>query len=415
MGELRPRSLIDRRRFTAGAGALAAAGLWGVGPGRGRAWAKPEHDEILSRQIFWARPDGPKGELIGYGLVEGQALFTLPAGQIAADGNRYLAAVPAPESGDTWLKVFDPWSGQLLYGWHFDGAWTLGGISASGRFAALTGVPTDEQKATWTESGTWQTEILVVDLDENPWPHRFVLDGNFEVEVLSARGDALFLVEHRPAARPDHYVIRLYDLLLDALQEGELVDKRNVDEVMAGLAWDSVASADGTWLLTLYLSTARDVAFVHTLNLVNRYPVCIDLPSGFGEFDLLKHYTQALAPNGRSLFAANPALGAVAVIDLGQVQVTEVAGFDPTPPDLARSRSAVSADGAAFYFTGGQDVWVYDAAADEVRGALPVAGPIIGLGVSPDDRHVLVARPDEPLLALDPTSGAAASFPLASR
>ena len=410
------RTRLDRRRLVGlagGAGALAAGG--GLGIGGRTARAQPEHDGFVAG--FWARPTGAKGELIGYSLATGAPLFTLPAGQLAADASRFLAAVPRPETDETQLDVYDPIDGRLLSDRRYDGAWTLGGISAAGRYAALTSVPTEEQRATWTARGTWQTELMVVDLDAGPEGHRITLDGNFEVEVLSAAGDAMFLVEHLPAAQPDHYVIRLYDLNLDQLQEGKLAEKGN-DEVMAGLAWDFLASPNGTWLLTLYLSTGRDVAFVHTLNLVNRYPVCIDLPSGFRDFDLLKHYTLALAPNGRRLFAANPALGAVAVIDLDQTRVADVARFDPAAAAILaegdrRSRSAVTGDGTSFYFTGGADVWVYDAIADEVAGALPVAGPIIGLGLGPDDRQVLIARPNEPLLALDPTSGATLGFPIA--
>jgi hypothetical protein len=240
--------------------------------------------------------------------------------------------------------------------------------------------------------------------------------GNFEVEVLSANGRALFLVEHLPAAAPDHYIIRYYDLILNELS-GRLVDKREIDQVMAGLAWDFVASPEGKWLLTLYLSTNRDVAFVHTLNLIDRFPVCIDLPSGFGEFDLLKHYTLALAPDSRRLHAANPALGAIAVIDLNQTKVIDVASFEPpATTKLAaadrRSRSTVG-PGDRFFFTGGQDIWSFDGRTGEVATALAVPGPIIGLGLSPDERHVLVARPDEPLLAVDALSGSLAGFPIA--
>ena len=414
MRELALLHRLNRRRFLGGTSGLVLAGA-ATGFNRGTSLAKPEHEGQGAG--FWARPSGAKGDLIGYSLTTGEALFTLPPGQLAADGTRYLSAEAMDATGDTWLNVYDPLTGQLRFGWLYDGDWTLGGISASGRYVALSSVPTSGQRSLWTKQGGWQTDLIVVDLDAGPTPHRFTLRGNFEVEVLSARGDALFLVEHLPAAAPDHYIIRYYDLILNELS-GRLVDKRAVDEVMAGLAWDFVASPDGAWLLTLYLSTNREVAFVHTLNLVNRFPVCVDLPSGFGEFDLLKHYTLALTPDNRRLFAANPALGAIAVIDLDQTKVVDVATFEPaTGQALAaadrRSRSAVGA-GGRFFFTGGEDVWTYDAAADRVGAALAVPGPIIGLGLAPDERHVLVARPDAPLLALDAATGTVAGFPIAS-
>lgn len=184
---------------------------------------------------------------------------------------------------------------------------------------------------------------------------------------------------------------------------------------MAGYAWGGTASPDGRWLLTLYLSTRRDVAFVHALDLVNRVPVCIDLPSGSGDLELLERYTLTLSPDGKTLYAANPALGVVADIDLSQISVTGRVAF--TAQDVARSgldspvsRSVLSPDGR-LYFAAGPDVWVYDPEESEVRGPFGAGVPVAGLGLSGDGKRLYVASTDGRPLVFDAQTGRALSFP----
>ncbi|MBI1801357.1 MAG: PD40 domain-containing protein, partial [Chloroflexi bacterium] len=248
------------------------------------------------------------------------------------------------------------------------------------------------------------------------------LDGNFEVETISPSGDALFLIEHLPAVNPNHYLIRLFDLRIESLVPGALRDKSATDEVMAGLAWDGLASPNGRWLLTLYLSTLRNTAFVHTLDLSDKYPVCIDLPSGSGDFNQLKYYSLALAPSGWRLFAANAVLGLVAEISLSSRSVTRRATFQPrsfgaanaSNPQSQLSRSVVSKDGSRLYFTSGLDVWVYDTASGEVDGPFLINGRISALGLSGDGKRLYVAAEKQPLLVFDTQSGLALNFPQAN-
>ena len=98
---------------------------------------------------------------------------------------------------------------------------------------------------------------------------------------------------------------------------------------MAGLAWSGIGSPDGRWLLTLYLNTGRNVAFVHALDLVRSSPLCIFLPSG-SSFGALKRYGLTLSPDGRRLYATNAAIGAVAEIDLATRKVVRTARFPAT-------------------------------------------------------------------------------------
>ena len=324
----------------------------------------------------------------------------------------------ASPPGSTRLDAFDSGTGNLERSFVLDGDWALSGVSPSGRWLALTRIapplrlpPSErgegEGGQAWAKAGQWKTDVQIVDADSGQVVHVLNLDGNFEVETISADGKSLFLVQHLPAVNPDHYLIRLYDLSKEQLLVDPLRAK-GADEVMAGLAWDGIASPDGRWLLTLYLSTRRNVAFIHTLNLHDKYPACIDLPSGSGEFDLLKHYTVALSPDGQKVYATNPVLGVVAEISLNQLKVTRAVTFDAgimTKYAPHSSRSLVSKDGRALYFSSGPVLWRYDIASRTVSAPHAVSAPIVGLGLSSDDQQLYVASEGGRLITFDVARG----------
>ncbi len=364
-------------------------------------------------ELLFVRPEGTKGSLVAYEMADGRQHFSLPAGMLSADGKHFYAA--DADGNQTGLKSFDPDTGGELNRFTLDGAWALSGVSPTGRWLALTRIASESEKQAWAAANQWKTDVQIVDAPSGQTAHLLSLDGNFEVETIS--GKSLFLIQHLPAVNPDHYLIRLYDLSAETLIADPLRSK-GADEVMAGLAWDGVASPDGLWLLTLYLSTRRNVAFIHTLDLLNKFPLCIDLPSAGGDFDQLKYYSLTLSPDGLKVYATNAVLGAVAEVDLSQRQVTRMvffegnrsatdANYDPQSPT---ARSAVSRDGQKLYFTSGQDVWAYDTKAGTVSSPYAVNTPVLGLGVSGDGQRLFVASADQPLRVFDTASGQALSF-----
>jgi len=368
-------------------------------------------------ELLFVRPEGAKGSLVAYEMADGRQRFSLPAGMLSADRKHFYAA--DIDGSETQLKSFDPHTGGEQSGFTLQGAWALSGVSPTGRWLALTRILSESEEQTWAAANQWKTDLQIVDAQTGQTAHRLSLDGNFEVETIS--GKSLFLIQHLPAVNPDHYLIRLYDLSAETLIADPLRSK-GADEVMAGLAWDGVASPDGLWLLTLYLSTRRNVAFIHTLDLLNKFPLCIDLPSGGGDFDQLKYYSLSLSPDGLKVYATNAVLGAVAEVDLSQRQVTRMvffegnrsatdANYDPQSPT---ARSAISRDGQKLYFTSGQDVWAYDTKAGTVSGPYAVHTPVLGLGVSGDGKRLYVASADQPLRVFDTASGQALSFQLAN-
>ena len=364
--------------------------------------------EVRPPEIFFARPEGAKGPAVAYDMASGTQQFILPAGMASADWKHYFAATPG--QGNTRLEAFVPETGEIDRSITLDGGWALSGIAPTGRWLALTRVVSDAER----QAGNWQTEIQILDSQSGETVHLLKLDGNFEVETVSADGKSLFLVEHLPAVNPDHYLIRLYDLSNETLVADPLRSK-GADEVMAGYAWEGLASPNGKWLLTLYLSTRRNAAFIHTLNLIDKYPVCIDLPANGGGFGQLKYYTLSLAPDGYKVYAANAALGVVAEINLNEFSVARIAHFasDPTAsPEVQTqiARSLLSPDGTRLYFTSGKDVWAYDTKAQTVSGPFVTDGQVGGLGLSRDGARLYAAQMDGSLIAFDAISGVAVSL-----
>jgi DNA-binding beta-propeller fold protein YncE len=174
---------------------------------------------------------------------------------------------------------------------------------------------------------------------------------------------------------------------------------------MTGYAWGGVASRDGRWLLTLYLNTQRSVAFVHALDVERRRPLCIDLPSGNGRLDALEDYSLALAPNGRTLLAPNPALGVVAEVDLRKLRVVRTGELAAAAAGAGGAASAVSPDGRALYVASGRTVWAYETKAGRARRLAGVGARIAGLSVSRDGGRLYLVGADDRVVVLDAATG----------
>ena len=196
----------------------------------------------------------------------------------AADGSAAFAV-----SGETLLRL-DPATGKRTGAIDLGGAWRLQGVSATGRWAGLS------------RSGT---EVLVVDTEQGRIAHELELPGRFAVETISAEGDFLFLQQNFVDGS---YAVRGYDLAAGRLIRGSLGTKGETVK-MLGEAGQVVASPDGRWLLTVYVETTTNTAFVHALNLVDRIPTCIPLPPC--ERCAPEDWTLALAADGRTLRATN--------------------------------------------------------------------------------------------------------------
>jgi hypothetical protein len=316
--------------------------------------------------VFLARTAGAAGPLTGYDASLGRR-FELPGGIRAADGSAYYAMAPGE------LRRFSPNTGVEQRSYPVESGWKLAGVSATGRWVALT---------------RGRTDVLVLNAESGATAHELSLRGNFLVETVSADGDFLFLQENYVDGS---YAVRGYDLAAGQMLPGSLATKGET-VLMEGVAAGTVASPDGRWLLTLYVDTEKHKAFVHALNLIDRIPLCIDMPPCVDcTVAQLRRWALALAPDGRTLFAANPDVGRVAEIHLPTAKLVYQSRFAPNPGEFD-TRAAVAPDGGRLVFTNGDAVWSYDTHRGWAEKLRTGVGPIADLGISRDGSKLFLAR-----------------------
>jgi hypothetical protein len=329
-----------------------------------------------SRQgLFLARPAGPTGPLTAY---DGRSLgrrFQLPAGLTSADRSAHFALRGAV------LRRFDPITGVLRRTTRVGDGWTLAAVAASARWVALV---------------RGETRIRILDGATGKVAHDLDLAGDFLVETVADDGRFLFLQQTFLDGR---YAVRGYDLEAGQMLPGSLATKGQT-VFMQGVAAGTVASPDGRWLLTLYVDTKRDTAFVHALNLKDRVPLCIDMPPCKNcTIAQLRRWALALAPDGRTLYAANPVLGRVAEVHLPTARVIYDTRFRPDRGG-GETRATVSPDGSKVIFSNGTQLWSYDTHRGYARELQRETGGVADLGVSRDGSRLFVARPAAAPLAV---------------
>ena len=342
-------------------------------------------------QLLYVQPAGVGGPVHAYDTSSGGRMFSLPAGITSADGRSHVTAT-AHRVGTvvSRLRVSNAQvTGTVLV----DGRWRLAGVAPNGRFTALARKAPDRRS----------TDVTILDVTRDRIAHTLDLPGDFEVETVSNDGERLFLIER--LASKTKYVVRLFDLSSNRLTRKPLRGKGE-PSVMAGYAWSGVGSPDGRWLLTLYLNSERKLAFVHALDLVTSKPTCIFLP-GRGSFTSLKGYSLTLSPNGRKLYATNTALGVLSEIDLVKRKVVRTARFargvrGGNTPTMS---GTISRSGRMLYFSGGRDLFAYDAAYGVVRGPYATGGRLSGYGFGLGDRRIHALRADGRMLTFEAATG----------
>ena len=345
----------------------------GRGLRRGREQRAPDRTGAGAQHLFLVRPLGPAGPLHAYDMPSARERFRLPAGLASPNGDGFYAAHMHP--GRTHVVAYDSRSGVPRRTFNVPGRGQLAAVSPTGRWLVLA------------RRARGVTQLRVVEATTGRVASRLALPGRFEVETVSVDGSKMFLVEHLADGA---YRIRLYDLAAEALASGA-VRAKDSDEIMAGYAWGGVATPDGRWLLTPYLSTRRDVAFVHTLNLDESFALCLDLPSGDGDEAALRAYGVALSPDGSKLYAANPALGVLAELDLASGPVVRtIAEFAPSAASR-RTQLVVAEDGRSVFFSNGRAVWRHRVGGATVERAYENRTEIAGLGVSREGTRLFVA------------------------
>ncbi|WP_127935641.1 hypothetical protein [Nonomuraea polychroma] len=244
------------------------------------------------------------------------------------------------------------------------------------------------------------------------------LDGNIEPEAFSGDGLAMYLLDHLPPERPDRYRVRMYDVDAGTVGPLQTRDKTPVpsgaEEEMRGRGRQAVRDSAAGVLYTLYthqddhlhtrdLVAGRDQspgvhAFVHVLNLDQRWAYCLDLPAPFGLGPPEAH-TIALDAAAKRLYAFDASTGSVVVASTEDQAIRRSGRLGKQPGGTAYA----AAGGRRVYLAVGSRVLVADGEtlAPVADWALP--GPARGVVLTADE---LLAGAGDQVIRLDLDTGA---------
>jgi hypothetical protein len=292
-------------------------------------------------------------------------------------------AVPLGVPGERWGNVFTatPTASTTVVkdvviqpgyggdGRTIDGRWvfpTIGedpvpvGVSADGSTLVLVEADVAHGRG-GADRTTSRFAVLDAYLVSGDDPRVIELAGAFDFDALSPDGSLLYVAQQIPGPLEGRYQVRVVETETGRLRPDVIVDKRNVNEQMAGYAIDQERRADGI-VLTLYRGAEHP--FVHALSTVDAWAVCIDLPKrGFDDVDAASDW--GIVPLGAADVAVNATLGVAVDIDPAALNIRRAVDFEPSAAaafrlakfghgDLgpAGRRVAAAPDGTGVYAAG---------------------------------------------------------------
>lgn len=288
-------------------------------------------------------------ELAAIQVASGEVAFRVPGSVTTPDFSRAFRAVDGP--GNTVLSVMDTTNGETAWTRYLD-AGLEPRIAAADESVVLMPRRGDAGASPYRPEGRATTSMVIVRRQGEP--QRLDLPGNYEPEAFSTDGKALFLVEYRPPLNPDVYSVRQLDLATQAITPVPSPDK-DLQEDMRGTARTQAMAPDGTRLYTLYTlelprhdGTVDRHAFVHVLDLRERWAHCVDLPSTFATASETAG-ALAVSPDGRRVYVANRKAGQLAEIDATAPSLRRTVPMELAPDETL---TAVAAPDGVFIGTG---------------------------------------------------------------
>ncbi|MFY1688962.1 hypothetical protein [Plantactinospora sp. WMMB782] len=442
-GTAGPVGPATRRSVLRVAGAVLL-GAAGVGAVSATAGCRSRTDGRTARQQP-APPDALVVELTDGRLAVVAAatgrLLVQPAPAVLSGDGRRLVRVERP-GGGTRLTSHRLPDGAPISAGTLTGALTARTTSVDGDLVALAD-DAGPGRNPYRPAPRERTTIVVADGAGER--RRLELPGNLEPEAFDTTEQALFVLDYLPPTAPDRYRVRVVDLasgrIEPLLTRVKAVVPAGAEEEMRGEGRQAVHDPVRKRLFTLYTHQpdhvhtrdriagtadpdgARDDAphvhaFVHTLDLTERWAFCIDLPAPYGEGPAAGH-TITLSPDGSRLYVADTGSGALATIDPDGLTVLESFRFDPPtggagaggadpgagvggadPGGGAPAASAVDAAGTVLVGAGREVVGL----AGYTRGRDPrwsTPGEVRGLVAPPAGDRLYVGQPDA-VLRIDP-------------
>ena len=288
-----------------------------------------------------------------------------------------------------------------------------------GSLVALA-TPTGPGTGPYRPGGRERTTIVVA--GSAGQRNRVELPGNLEPEAFDISGQALFVLDYLPPAAPDRYRVRVVDLATGELQplftRVKAVVPPGAEEEMRGEGRQAVYDTRSRQLFTLYthqpehehtrdlINGAREDAphvhaFVHTLNLTEKWAYCVDLPSPFGEHPAAGHAI-ALDPGGNRLCVVDATSGTVAVIDPNGLTISGTVRFTPPTGPITSATASIDPTGALLVGAGRELITVSLTGGEPVRRSLPT--PVRGVAISADRKRHFIGQ-DDAVICLDPATG----------
>jgi hypothetical protein len=187
---------------------------------------------------------------------------------------RYVAL---PSNEGTTIAALGARAGRVLRWNYLHGvfgipavAWdgSMGGLARNGRRLVVT---------TGASYASSVTRFVVLNPKTLRVRARLVLHGAFAFDALSPAGSLMYVLQYLGDPNSGRYAVRVVNLNTRKLYPGALVDRREPDEKMTGIALTRTENRDGAWAYTLYSRTNKS-PFVHALDTVHRRAFCVDLP-----------------------------------------------------------------------------------------------------------------------------------------
>ncbi|MGX7669036.1 YncE family protein [Plantactinospora sp. DSM 117369] len=416
---------------TAGIGAVAASAGCQFRSG------DRENEEAARRKLA-------QGEALVVELADGKLavvdaatgrMLVQPAPAVVSGDGRRLVRVERPDGGTRVTSHRLP-DGAAVSAGTLTGALAVRTTSADGGLVALAD-DAGPGHSPYRPGPRERTTIVVA--DGAGQRRRLELPGNLEPEAFDASRQALFVLDYLPPTAPDRYRVRVVDIasgrVEPLLTRVKAVVPEGAEEEMRGEGRQAVYDSQRNRLFTLYTHQPDHVhtrdriaaagnphgagaredaphvhAFVHTLDLTERWAFCVDLPAPFGERAATGH-TIALSRDGSRLYVADTGTGALATIDPEGLTVMETVRFDAL---AGTAGSGNAAPAAAASFDGAGRLLV--GAGREVAGMAATTGggtaprwstptEVRGLAGPPDGSRLYVGQPDA-VLRVDPGTGA---------
>lgn len=343
----------------------------------------------------------------------------LPIGTPAPGWSRLYTV--AHKSGRTVLSAIDPRAGATRHQISFDGSFDLpvandrgmpGGISPNGHWLMVES-RTDRNQTSFMRVNTAFTER----------PKRITLQGSFAFDAISNDGNRLYVIESLAATQPGLYRVRLYDIDSASFDPRIVIDKREAQTAaMTGTRLSGVFAPNGSWLYSLYMND-EEGAFIHALSLDGNLAWCIDLPAQGGTPAQQRMWSLAVRANGSAVYAVNPALGKVAVVDVGPDgppgDVSRVGTFSTpsrtvpgtgllidAPAKEASGSAALSGDEQTLFASGGNGISAIDTVSLKVTRQLLTDEALDSVLISQDGRRLFASSWDGPnVFEVNPKTG----------